>query len=156
MYADGKCISLLTVYEEAKSVLSKHHTRWMLVDQAYITAGEFGYQLKKLHELFKRRQLSGLAQSIVDKINNGDDAKTILELAENSIYAIALETEVAKIITPKEHATRIIDTISNRVEIRESGKPPGIATNIWKLDRALNGGFRPEEGQLCHSSCGDG
>lgn len=153
MYSDSKEITLITVYEELKSVLSQNKNRWMFVDQSFVSSSEFTYFVKRLKDLAKKRRLHALASQIVSSINNGDDTDELLKTVQNNVYAISADKEKAEIITPKKHAERILETIARNMEHKSNG---GISTSYYKLNRAVNGGFQPGELLIIGAKTGKG
>lgn len=145
MYADSKAVTLNTVYEQMKPILTKNHTKWMFVDQSFCSAAEFKVYVRKLADLLKRRRLHSIAQSIVNGINNGHNTTELLAAVQNDTYAISLETESKQIITPRQHAERILNTVAKRMDKVEQR---GVMTSIYKLNRMLNSGCGYQPGEL--------
>lgn len=144
MYSDSKPVSLVTVHEAARPVLSDTSLmrRWV-TESAYCSRAEFGFLVEKLKEQYKAVQLAYLSHRITQQLAAGEDVGAVLKSAQDSIYGIATETaEDTQIITPKEHAIRILDTLTARMETKDNN---GIKTSFWKLNRAINGGFQPGE-----------
>jgi replicative DNA helicase len=153
MYSADKSITLMTVYEEMKNILTKNHTKWMMIDQCFCSSSEFEYLTSRLAESCKKRKINNLAlymtNSIVDDVNSTD----IIKYVQDNIYSIDYEKEDVKIITPNERATSIMTTISERMENKSSG---GITTSYAKLNKAINGGFQPSELIILAAETGKG
>lgn len=145
MYADGKAVTLTTAYEQLKPILAKNQTKWLFVDQAYCSSSEFKFFIKKLADLLKRRRLHNVAQSIVSGVNNGQDTVELLTAVQNDVYAISMDSESRPIVTPKQHAERILETVSRRMDKKT---PPGVMTSIYKLNKMLNSGCGYQAGDL--------
>lgn len=145
MYSDSKAVTLNTVYEQMKGILTKNHTRWMFVNQAFCSSAEFKAYVQKLADLLKRRRLHSVAQSIVNGVNSGKETNELLAAVQNDVYAISLEAQSRPIVTPRQHAERILETISKRMEKTEQR---GVMTSIFKLNKMLNSGCGYQEGEL--------
>ena len=143
MYSAGKHIDTITVYEEAKDLARGQGTAWLMVKDATWSGGTFTYWTTRLTDLAQKRKLAHLARQIVIKIENDDPAAEILTDTESQLYAIGANSEAAPIVTPKDHAIKMLDTLAARMDKRSNG---GICTSYVKLNYALNGGLLP--GQL--------
>jgi replicative DNA helicase len=142
MYSAGKTVSLMTVYEEIKTILSKNHTKWMMVDQSFCSRAEIEYIVGKLKENYKLRELYRVALNISKRINDGDNINEILSELQDRVYGINVEATDVHIVTPEERATSILTTIVDRVNNKSSG---GIKTSYGKLNKIINGGYQPGE-----------
>jgi replicative DNA helicase len=153
MYVAEKTVSMMTVYQEMKSILSKNHTKWMVIDQAYCSKYEIEYIVGKLKENYKLRELHNLALNMSNRVIAGDNVDEIIKELQDKAYGIGSETEDTKIITPEERATSILTTISERMQQGSSG---GIRTSYEKLNKAINGGFQPGELVILAAETGKG
>jgi replicative DNA helicase len=86
-----------------------------------------------------------VAQKIVNGVNNGQETTELLAAVQNDVYAISLESESKAIITPRQHAERILNTVAKRMEKKEQH---GIMTSIFKLNKMLNSGCGYQPGEL--------
>ena len=153
MYSAEKSITLMTVYEEMKNILSKNHTKWMMIDQSFCSSAEFKYLTDRLIESCKKRKINNLALYMTNSIVDGLSADEIIKHTQDNIYSIEVEKEDVKIVTPSERATSIMTTISERMEKKSSG---GMKTSYAKLNKAINGGFQTSELIILAAETGKG
>jgi replicative DNA helicase len=144
MYVEGKPVTLVTVHEAARPVLSDTSLlRKWVADSAWCSRPEFKFLVDKLREQHKAMRLALMAYKVVQQLATGEEVGDVLKTAQDSIYGISIDTASdTRIFTPKEHATRILDTLTARMDSKGTH---GIKTNVWKLNRAINGGFQAGE-----------
>ncbi|EAX47540.1 DnaB domain protein helicase, C-terminal domain protein [Thermosinus carboxydivorans Nor1] len=143
MYSAGKHIDAITVYEEIKDIAKGRGVSWMTLKDAFFSSATFEYCVNKLADLYRARRLADLAQKTLKRIQQKDEPEDILKDVEGELYAITMQTSEIKILTPQDHARRMFETLSKRLEKRSNG---GICTSYVRLNYATNGGFLP--GQL--------
>lgn len=140
MYEDGKHVEPVTVGQEGKGLFGKSGISWLLAN--YISPGAFDGLTDKLIKCYQLRKLHGTAISIANAIKAGEEPEEVIKLIETDIYSVVSESKM-EVVTPKEHAQRMMNTLISRMEKKSNG---GIMTTYGDLNRALNGGF--EKGQL--------
>jgi replicative DNA helicase len=137
MYAEGKTVDVVTVAQETKDKglgITFLTTR----DIPSVTAATMSTLIDALEKKYHLRQLRQLS----DYIQDNDEPQEIIEQIEQTVYKVQTGQKLS-IVSPKEHATRMLNTLEKRVNRKSNG---GICTTYADLNRALNGGFEP--GQL--------
>lgn len=142
MYDKGNAVDVVTVATEGKSLFKERSVSWLMIKEAYISTAAFEHLVDKLINLHEIRGISNMAIKVVDQIKNDVAISEIVSGIEQAIYSIANEGQ-AEIITPKQHACRMLETLDNRMERKSNC---GIKTRYRDINYALNGGFEP--GQL--------
>lgn len=142
MYEKGTCVDVVTVATEGKALFKDRTASWLMIKEAYISSSAFDHLVDKLIDLHERRGLSDMAIKVSEQVNEDITINEIVSGIEQAIYSVAND-EQAVIVTPKEHASRMLDTLSNRMERKSNC---GIKTRYRDINYALNGGFEP--GQL--------
>lgn len=143
MYEEDKHIDPLTVYKELGELVKGRGVSWMSVKESFYSKGTFDYTVKRLEESRKRRLMQKLANDITERISKGDEIEDVVKAAEDNLFAIGDQSDEIKIVTPKQHAERMLDTLSRMVSQKSNG---GLMTRYAMLNYALNGGMLP--GQL--------
>ena len=141
MYEANKKVDAITVAQEAKALRTAASVSWLMIRESYVPIGTFSTLVKKLNKYNEYRCLSKMAAKVVDKVNCGVEPEEIVAEIENSIFVVG--GQETTVITPKEHARNMMDTIEKRMNQKSNG---GIYTTYVDLNKALNGGFEP--GQL--------
>ena len=145
LYLDGKELNPIVICEELGEKIHGKGLAWaILKDPVFFNVSAFRHYVLKLQELYKTRRLQELIDTVRDRIAEQESIDDILATAESELYAINTnQIEEEKIITPKEHAMSMLETLANNMDNPAS---IGINTSYRGLNRALNGGFKP--GQL--------
>jgi replicative DNA helicase len=141
MYEANKKIDVLTVAQEGKELLSGSGVSWLMIKEAFVPSGTFSALADKLNKLYEYRCLSNMAVKVIDRVREGMEPQDITAEIESSIFTVG--GQESEIMTPNEHARRMMDTIEKRMNQKSNG---GIYTTYTDLNMALNGGFEP--GQL--------
>jgi replicative DNA helicase len=133
----------VSVHDRIKTSGELVNTEWLILKDIHYTKTSFDYYVQKLNDLQKARRLYQITEQIKRGIIERENIDSILTTVENQIYSLGTSRQDYHIVTPKERAERILDTISKRMEKKSNG---GISTSYLKLNRCLNGGALP--GQL--------
>jgi replicative DNA helicase len=139
---DNIPVGPVAVYDRLKNT-DFFNTEWLVLKEAMYLRSNFDYYIQKLTELQKARRIYEITEDVRRGIVEQENIDTVLAAIENKIYTISTTRQDYHIVTPKERAERILDTIAKRMEKKSNG---GIATSYFKLNRCLNGGMLP--GQL--------
>jgi replicative DNA helicase len=133
----------VAVYDKLKNSGEMFNTEFAIIKDVFCTKLNFDHYLFRLGELLKARRLYQITEQIKRGIIERENIDSILTTVENQIYSLGTSRQDYHIVTPKERAERILDTVAKRMEKKSNG---GISTSYLKLNRCLNGGALP--GQL--------
>lgn len=144
MYRSNLAVNALTVYEHIKDYAQGRGVSWMVLKEAYWPGGTFEHHAKMLKDMTRRRVLVKFAQDLLQKIEAGAETSEALSFAETAIYSVSTETAQEPIVTPQEQAERILQTVSDCMDVDKRSRT-NIFTSFQKLNRHT-GGF--ESGDL--------
>lgn len=140
MYDKDETVNAVTVYEKIKEVAKSNNQRWLYLRDNYIpSSGTFDFYVKRLKQLTKSRSLMKLAQDIVNGVNNKQDIEELSAKVETEIYEISANTAADPILTPKEQAERILETVAKRMD-ETTRNNASIYTSFKQLN-FMTGGF---------------
>jgi replicative DNA helicase len=145
MYLDSKPVTASSVYKEMGEITKQRGTSWLLLKEAFFRKSDLEYNIQKLNELYKTRELVKLSENIIRRADQKENVSELLKDMENSLYSLTVSAGQEKIISPKECANRMLNTLEKRMEKKQD---KAISTSYEMLNYAINGGFRPEQGQL--------
>jgi len=145
MYSDNKPVTATSVYKEMGEITKQRGTSWMLLKDAFYRKSDLEYNIQKLNDHYKTREIVKLSESVIRRAEQNEDVSGLLRDMENSIYSLTVNAGQEKIVSPKECANRMLNTLEKRMENKTDKV---IRTSYEMLNYALNGGFRPEQGQL--------
>lgn len=153
MYSAGQHVDAITVYDAVRDVVKGQGTAWMLIKDAAWGKGTFDYWVSKLLDLAQKRKLAHFIRQLEAMILKDDPAAEILREAENQLYGITANTSDVQIVTPKDHAVKMLETLAARIDKKSNG---GIRTSYAKLNFVLNGGFLPGQMIIFAAQTGKG
>jgi len=145
MYSDNKPVTATSVYKEMGDITKHRGTSWMLLKDAFYRKSDLEYNIQKLNDHYKTREIVKLSENVIRRAEQKEDISDLLRDMENSIYSLTVNAGQEKIVSPKECANRMLNTLEKRME-KKTDK--AISTSYEMLNYAMNGGFRPEQGQL--------
>lgn len=145
MYSERKPITATSVYKELGDFAKHRGTSWLILKDAFFRRSDIEYNVQKLNELYKTRELVKMSESIIKRAGEKDNINELLKDMENSLYSLTINAGQEKVVSPKECANRMLETLGKRIE-KKTDK--AISTSYEMLNYAINGGFRPEQGQL--------
>ena len=146
MYIENKPVTAISVYTELGCVAKERGTSWLMLKDSFFTKSSFDYYVQKLRDLYKVRELVKLSQNIINRAEQKEEVNLLLRDMEDELFVLTVETGQEKVIEAKECAYEMMETLSKQLDGDEQVKP--ISTSYEMLNYALNGGFRPSEGQL--------
>lgn len=142
MYEKDMHVSVVTVATEGKKLFAKNNISWLAIRESFISSASFDSLIDKLIKQYQLRKMERIAVDIADRVKKGSDPDDIIKAVESKMYTVLGDSKL-NIVTPKEHAMRMLDTMGKRMDMQHNG---GIYTAYGELNKALNGGF--ERGQL--------
>ncbi|SFM11561.1 replicative DNA helicase [Pelosinus propionicus] len=142
MYNNDQHVSVVTVAQEGKAMFTHNSFSWLAIKDSYMPIAAFEHLVDRLISTYQSRKLHSIASKIVSMINEKDDPEEVIKRVEQDLYTVLGDSKL-NVITPKDHASRMLDTMYKRIENKHNG---GIRTAYGELNKALNGGF--EAGQL--------
>ncbi len=142
MYDKNQHISVVTVAQEGKKLFANNSVSWLMIKESYISTATFEHLVDRLISTYQSRKLHNIASKIVSMVNEKSEPDEVIKQVEQDIYSVIGDSKLS-VVTPKEHAMRMLDTMYRRIEQKTNG---GIKTSYSELNKALNGGFEP--GQL--------
>lgn len=145
MYADSKPVTSTSVYKEMGDIAKQKGTSWLILKEAFFRKSDLEYNIQKLNELYKTRELVKMSESIIRRVDQKENIGELLKDMENSLYSLTVSAGQEKVVSPKECANRMLETLEKRIE-KKTDK--AISTSYEMLNYAVNDGFRPEQGQL--------
>jgi replicative DNA helicase len=115
---------------------------------------------RTLADLYKKRLLAGLCQSLANSLRDGTPAGDLISQMEeelNRVSAAVREPRAGQAVSFKELLPAILKEAEARHAAVEEGKPVGLPMGIKRADRALGGlqagvhllGGGPGEGKTC-------
>lgn len=141
MYASGKHIDMVTAAQECMGIADG--TEWLFLNNVLWSAGTMKYTVDRLRKNYLAKEVRRIGENMTASVKDGVDVEQTIRSVEDSLFGLSVETTDVKIVTPKEHAASMLETMGKRLDKKSNG---GIATSYAGLNRALNGGFLP--GQL--------
>ncbi|MBP2652600.1 MAG: Replicative helicase (DnaB) [Firmicutes bacterium] len=142
MYEEKKTVNPVTVATELKDIVKHNGTSWLLLKDGFYSTASFQYYIDRLQKLFISRQIVMVAQEAIHRLEDQEDPGEVAKSFEELTYKVSTG-KADEIVTPKQLAERILNTVSERMDKRSNG---GISTSYVRLNYALNGGYLP--GQL--------
>ena len=151
MYEGGKTVDFVTVFHEGKKLLDQHSMSWLMIKQSY-ACGTFQFLVDKLRRDHQIRIRHTMIKNANQMIMDGAEPEQIDQEIERVLYSHDNGNKL-NIVTPKEHAARMKETLRKRKERKSNG---GICTSYKKLNELLNGGFEPEQLVILAAQTGKG
>lgn len=151
MYENGKTVDFVTVYHEGKKLLSQHNMSWLMMKNTY-SVGTFSFLVNKLEKEYRLRVYHAMIKNANQMIMDGAEPEQVAQEIEKTLYGHSVNQKPV-IVTPSEHSSRMLDTLTKRMEHRNNG---GIKTSYCKLNDLLNGGFEPEQLIILAAQTGKG
>lgn len=145
MYSDSKPVTATSVYKELGDIAKQKGTSWLILKDAFFRKSDLEYNIQKLNELYKTRELVKMSENVIRRAEQKENVRELLKDMENSLYSLTVSAGQEKVVSPKECANRMLNTLEKRIE-KKTDK--AISTSYEMLNYAVNGGFRPEQGQL--------
>jgi len=152
MYEANMTVNPVTVATELRDIVHANGTTWLLVKDALYSADSFKYQIKRLEDKYNTRILVEAAQAAIKQADEGGNIHEIIKNLSDSLDNINIGEEV-EIITPKQLAHRMLETIGLRLGKKTNG---GICTRFAKLNKIINGGVLPGQLLMVGAKTGEG